>query len=185
MKKLSRAELNKKLVEMLTILEEVKANFARAGKMMLLYIDEWDESYANFKNLHDFDVMAGKLGVPKYSRMCGLCLIYMTDDDFKLLMVSGDGLFHESNVKRAMYTEMQQLKNGRVVYRFLTSSKKFTPGYFHEMNWVQVDVANYSALLTVLFDYYWSEVVMILSWDCEYSERKKRLLKLFKCVLCV
>jgi len=71
------------------------------------------------------------------------------------------------------------LKNGRVVYRFLVPSKTFTPGYFHEMDWVQVDVANYSALLTVLFDYYWSEVALLDYEDWEYREQKKRLLQLF------
>ena len=108
MKKLSRAELNKKLIKMLAILEEIKAEFYKhVGKLTILYVDDWDESYANFKNLHDFDVLAGKLHVDKYSFMCGLCLIHMTDDDFKLLMMSGNGLFHESGMKRAVYTEMQ------------------------------------------------------------------------------
>ena len=180
MKRLSRAELNKKLIKMLAILMEIKAKFyARAGKLTLLYVDDWDESYVNFKNLHDFDALAGKLHVAKYTFMCGLCLIHMTDDDFKLLMVSGNGLFHESGMKRAVYTEMQQLKNGRVVYRFLVPSKTFTPGYFHEMNWVQVDVTNYSALLAVLFDYYWTEVAMLTYGNWEYHERKKQLLQLF------
>ena len=145
-------------------------------ELVVAYVDNLEDFCTDFVLQSDYDAYASRLGLPKFSGLCGVCLVHVTDETIEWLLVSGAGLFSEGYTTRAMYTGMQMSENGRIKYRILQHCAKTELGVrSEEMAWTQLEAKNYEYLAVRFFSYFWNFVCAMNEGTSMYTAYIKQI----------